>query len=316
MAFAPSLSVLASVYRGEEYLPGFFENLGAQTVFPELELVLVLNDPSPREKTLARDFTARHPDQVQILFSPKLETLGASWNRAWLAARAPYLAIWNVDDRRVIDSLQRQLAALEENPEAMLCYGDYVSVGRYGEEEGPRRHTPPYGVGHFRRALAQGGAFWLLRRNVSERIGYFDEQFRIAADMEFSFRLAAKGLPMVRAQGLLGFFTNAAQGLSTRDGVQASAPERTAIQLRYGVFDKVRREFLNPASAYRLDAIKISGDWIPLTSYLPEHEAYLRIRRPLWMLGSMRNAMRRLLQRLGLLPALHKAQDKYLKREI
>src|SRR3990172_484100 len=100
MAFVPSLSVLTSVYRGEEYLPGFFENLRAQTVFPELELILVLNDPSMREKTLAKDFALRHSERVHTLFPPRLETLGASWNRAWQATIAPYLAIWNVDDRR------------------------------------------------------------------------------------------------------------------------------------------------------------------------------------------------------------------------
>lgn len=316
MAFIPTLSVLTSVYRGEDYLRSFFEELSTQTIFPELELLLVLNDPSSKEAQLVKDFASHNPEHVQVLIVPTPETLGASWNRAWRAARAPYLALWNVDDRRMVDSLQRQLDTLEQNPEAVLCYGDYVNVTQYGQEDGLRRHTPPYHVGHFRRAFAQGGAFWLFRREVAAQTGYFDEQFRVGADMEYSFRLAARGLGMVRSEGLLGFFTNAAQGLSTRQGAKESAVEATAIQLRYGVFDKIRREYLEEARKMRLNAIKNADTWIPLTNYLPQHASYVKKREPLWAIGSMRNIGRNALERIGLLSLLHKLQGKYLKRDI
>lgn len=316
MSFIPSVSVLVSVYQGEEYLSSFFEQVQAQTIFPELELVLVLNEPSSKEKQLANDFAARYSAAVQVLTPTSRETLGASWNRAWRAARAPVLALWNVDDRRVIDSLQRQLATLEQDPASTLCYGDYVAVSAYGREDGVRRHTPPYQIAHFRRAFAQGGAFWLFRGEVARQIGYFDEQFLVAADLEYSFRMAAKGLQMSRCEGMLGYFTDAAQGLSTRDGANPSRGERTAVQLRYGVFDKVQNEYLGEARKMRLDAIKKGETWIPLADYLPEYASYIEKRRPLWMVGRIRNALRGGLQRIGFLPLLHRAQEKYLKREI
>jgi GT2 family glycosyltransferase len=316
MPFAPSISVLTSVYRGEEYLLGFFENLQSQTLFPEIELVLVLNDPSARERTLANDFAARRSSQVRVLIPHKLESLGASWNRAWKAANASNLAIWNVDDTRVPDSLQRQLDALEQDQEAVICYADYIAVDKYGEQRGHRRHTPPYAVNHFRRSFAQGGAFWLLRRSLAERTGTFDEQFRVGPDMEYSFRVAARGQSMIRADGLAGYFTDAAQGLSTRQGALESAVERTAIQLRYGVYDKVHGEYAKVASGYRLDAIRYGQEWIPLSRYLPGHASFLKIRKPLWLFGWLRNALRIILRRIGILPGLYKIQEKYLKRDI
>lgn len=316
MHFLPSISVLASVYQGEEYLPGFFENLQAQTIFPETELVLVLNLPNAREKQLCRDFAAKHQKQVQVLQAPRLETLGASWNRAWRAARAPYLAPWNVDDRRAVDSLQRQAVALDGEPKAVLCYGDYLRVARYGEEQGELRQTPAYSPGHFQRAFAQGGAFWLLRAAVGEEAGYYDEQFRVAADMDYSLRLAALGLRMVRAEGLLGYFTDAAQGLSTRQGATESSVERTAVQLRYGVFDKVDPAQLHAASAFRLEALASGSSWLPLSNFVPDLDAYLTRRQPLWKLGRLRHAVRAALQRSGLLPLLHRWQARLFKREI
>lgn len=316
MPFIPTLSVLVSVYQGEDYLPLFFEQVQAQTIFPELELIVVLNEPSGKEQQLATDIAARYSEAVQVLISPRRETLGASWNRAWRAAQSPYLALWNIDDRRIIDSLQRQLATLEQDSGAMLCYGDYVKVSAYGREDGKRRHTPPYQIGHFQRSFAQGGAFWVFRSEVADQIGIFDEQFRVGADLEYSFRMAAKKLRMTRCKGLLGFFTDAAKGLSTQEGAKVADVERTAIQVRYGVFDKVRNEHLEESRKMRVDAIKNGENWIPVTNYLPEHAVYIKKREFLWTVGRIRNAIRSGLQRIGLLPWLHRVQEIYLKRDV
>lgn len=316
MAFSPSLSVLTSVYKGENYLPEFFHNLRDQTLFPELELILVLNDPTPAEKHLAKDFQVRVPNQVEILYTKKLETLGSSWNSAWRISRAPYLTMWNVDDRRIIDSLQRQLASMEENKSWSLCYGDYLAVPEYGNEQGIRRYTPAYRPAHFSRAFAQGGAFWLFRRTIYEIVGYFDEQFSVGPDMELSFRMAIKGLEMGKCEGLLGYFTDAAMGLSTRDGARISEVERTVIQLRYGVFDKVNRGLLAGVKEYRLDAVKQFTSWVPVQTFFPNIATYLRWRKPLWIIGFFRNWFREIMKRMGLLRYVHNAQDRYLKREI
>jgi len=315
MTFVPALSVLSSVYNGEKFLPGFLENLRTQTLFPELELVIVLNEPSLVEERLAKDFGAKYSQQVQVLKVNKVETLSASWNRAWAAARAPYLAICNIDDRRLPASLGRQLSELEQNSDWVLCYGDYLAVSAYGKEEGMRRNTPAYSSTHFSRAFAEGGAFWVFRRGLAEQAGYFDEQFEVAADMELSLRIAAMELQMGRCEYLLGYFTDAAQGLSTRGGAKRAMIERTAVQLRYAVFDKVDPRLKQEALVYRIDAIKSFGEWHNVSEYLPNYENYVRRRQPLRLLGSLRFGWRTLLTRLGLLKLLHRVQNAFWKRE-
>ncbi|MQC26247.1 MAG: glycosyltransferase [Chloroflexi bacterium] len=316
MAFAPRISILTSLYRAAEYLPQFLDEVQAQTIFDVCELVLVLNDPEDEEEKLAADFQRKYANQVKRLRVSPVETLGASWNRAWQAATAPYLAIWNVDDRRLADSLERQAAALEAHPDWQLCYGDYLLVAHYGDDLGQRRHTPRYSPRFFRRAQPQGGAFWLFRAGLSAELGYFDEQLRVGPDFDYSARLASRGLRMGRVKGILGYFTDAAQGLSTREGAQPSAIDRTAIQLRYGVYDKVRPEHLEVARRYRLDAVLSFGEWQPLETYLPGYARTLHLRRPLWLLGWLRNKARALLRRLGILDGLYALQRRYLKREL
>lgn len=306
----PQLTVLASIYKGETYLEPYFEQLKNQSLFPEMEIVFVANAPSAQEQSALAAFRQHYPEQVQVIEVPR-ESLGASWNRAWQAARAPLLAMWNIDDRRQRDSLERQVSAINQYGWA-LSYGDYISVAAYGEEQGARRTTPYYSPAHFARAFAQGGAFWVLRKDLAARIGYFDEQFRTAADMDYSLRIAANRLPMGRVDGVLGYFTDAEQGLSTREGGQEAAIERAAIQLRYGVFDKVHPGGQLAAKQFRLDHVQSFGKWQPMTEIVPSYASFLRWRKPLWVLGIIRRVVRNILARLGLLDILHGK----LRREI
>jgi glycosyltransferase involved in cell wall biosynthesis len=315
MSFVPLLSVLTSVYQGEQYLKLFLENLRSQTLFPELELILVLNAPNSREMEVALNFRHQYERQVQILEMESVESLGTSWNRAWVEARSPYLAIWNVDDRRSPDSLSQQLTAIENHNDWVLCYGDYINVKVYGEITGKRRYTPEYSVMHFRRSFAQGGAFWVFRRKLSEIVGIFDEQFSVASDMDLSFRIAAKGLEMGRCPELLGYFTNVGQGLSTRDLVRP-ALERTVIQLRYGVFDKVQPQYEIGARQYRIELIKNFGEWHSLKEYLPNYERFLKDRNVLKLVGKIRNVFRSIVNKLGLLNLMYRVQEKVWGKEI
>ncbi len=315
-SFTPRISVVTSLFHGCRYLAGFLENLSEQTCFPDCELILVHNEPEPEELALVRGFIADYPHQVQHLVVETVESLSASWNRGCTAARGEYIAIWNVDDRRTPESLASQVQAIAPHPAAALCYGDYLEVPRYGEEAGERRETPPYAAGFFQRAFPQGGAFWLLRRMALQQVGPFDEQFRVGPDMELSLRMAVNGLEMVRAPGLLGYFTNEAKGLSTRQGAEPAAVERTAIQLRYAVYDKIRPEYQEEAYLYRIDEIQTGPDWQPLAAYWPRLRAYRRPRRVLWLAGWLRLTLRALLTRLGLLERLHEWQARVLKREV
>lgn len=316
MVFRPRISILTSLYRSEAYLASFLEEVSAQSLFSESEIVFVSNEGSREEKELLAEFQGRHPQQVKLMGVEPVETLGASWNRAWRSAAAPYLAIWNVDDRRFPDSLERQVLAMETHPDWVLCYGDYLLAAQYGDEIGQRRHTPPYSPRYFRRAEPQGGAFWVLRGDIHGQLGYFDEQLHVGPDFEYSARIAEAGLRMGRVDGLLGTFTDAEQGLSTRDGAQDSAVDRTAIQLRYGAFDKVRTEYVEAARRYRRDEVLNAGRWKGIEDFLPGHKRRLKARRPLWLLGKVRNALRVALARMGLLDRLYGWQRRYLKRDL
>jgi glycosyltransferase involved in cell wall biosynthesis len=316
MPSQPKISLLTSLFKSEKYLKHFLDEIQMQSIFADCEFVFVLNEASEIEKNLCEQANKDFSDQIRILYVNPVENLGASWNRAWKAARAPYVAMWNVDDRRYSDSLQAQYEAMEAHPKWQLCYGDYIRVTKYGLEDGEIRKTPKFSIKLFRRAFPQGGAFWLMRKDIGEELGLFDEQFKVGPDLDLSIRMAEAGLEMGRVDQTLGFFTDAEEGLSTREGGLESAIERSVIQLRYGIFDKVRVEHIVAAQKYRIGEIQNLGKWTTLEKYLPMLNRSLEKRKPLWTLGKLRNGSRSLLNKMGLLQLIYSIQKRFIGKEI
>jgi hypothetical protein len=191
-----------------------------------------------------------------------------------------------------------------------------MEVDPYGVEKGNIRHTPTYDANSFSRSFPQGGAFWVFRRNLIDQIGGFDEQFRVGPDMEYSHRIAVNRLPMARAPGCLGYFTNEGKGLSTSASSRLAAIERTAIQLRYALYDKINLEYYQLAQEFHADEFMMEGKWLPLEKVWPGRDVYRMGRQWLWHLGKARYLFREFLQRLRLLEILHKLQKLFTSKEI
>lgn len=308
----PSLSIITSLYRGAKYLPGFFEQIAVQTIFDDCELVLVHNDPTDEELAIVGSFDALHPGKINHI-QVEREPLARSWNRGWQAAQGDVIAIWNVDDRRMPTSLAQQVANLLDNS-SVFSYGDYIEVRAYGAEAGVRRTTPEFERKHFSRSFAGGGAFMVFLKLLGETIGYFDESLKTASDYDFSLRVALNGLNMCKTPNVMGYFTNAAEGLSTRDDV--AIIERTVLQMRYAIYDKVRWQYQKQAEIYALNEIEVMETNYPLMQFVPELDTYRARHRYLWIFGWVRNIVRGLLRGLGILRLVYWVQDKVIGREV
>lgn len=57
----PYVSILTSYYRGEKYLSDFLKNFESQDIFPNLELVIDLNEPSNLELEIINEFAYKFP---------------------------------------------------------------------------------------------------------------------------------------------------------------------------------------------------------------------------------------------------------------
>lgn len=123
--------------------------------------------------------------------------VSAGRNRGVALSRAPLIAFLDSDDLWLPGKLQIQKAFMEGHPEAMICQTEEIWV-RNGRRLNPKiRHRKPSGD-IFRRSLELclvSPSAVMIRRELFDRVGYFDETMAMAEDYDLWLRVAA-GYPV------------------------------------------------------------------------------------------------------------------------
>jgi len=282
-----SVTVLTSLYRCGRYLPGYFHHLSRTSNLADIEVLLLHNQPSDHEMKIVNEHLPKFGEQIRHVVIEKRESYYKSLNRGIDLAEGKYIAIWNVDDIRMPDSLKRQAHILDQYPEVGLTYGDIIETSDYGKNEGKFHYHPEYEEKpkEFLRSYF-GGCFPMWRKSVHERAGYFDEQMFSGGDFDFWVRVAYL-YRLKKTEGLIGYYLNEGKGLSTAGW--RNAAERTVIELRYGQFDKINFLFvLSAIKNYRIYSIFRNGIPYKVGKYIPNHSAYLLNRLPLFLWGMVK----------------------------
>lgn len=269
----PKVSIILSLFRAERYLQRYLEDVLAQTISDKLELSIVLNDPVEVERKVLDRYSAKI--RIVRCETPR-EPLYASWNRAIKQSSGEYLACWNVDDLRTEDSLERMVQTLDSFPDTGWTYGDFVVSRAFGEKHGKKVITPAWSL-ELATHGAIGGPFFMWRRSLMEKVGWFDEQFASGGDFDYTVRLSfhscAEPTP-----GLIGYFLDERGGLSTSGELQPV--ERTAIQLRYGIYETLDWRYVHRSLRFRVrEILQPGGIWVPVESLVPDYDRMIASRR-------------------------------------
>ena len=264
------LTVVTTVYRGQKYLTGFLNNLLSIENREAIAFHLLLNEPTANEVEIVRSFQGAHPGVIETTFSNKLESIGQSLNKGFSMANTPLIGYSDVDDTKAPDAYIRMIDALSN---AEVTYGDYIIVKKQGEtsgrlvtsdgfnrEEGLTR--PIFGPTHC------------FRREVLDKVGYRDEQFKSGDDFEWQIR-ASYACKVKKAVGPITYYT--------RDGsVSASQTkwyeiDALKICLRYGLYDQLPRfqHRLPEIIDFQIPKIIFDGKDHDLNYFLEGYDGYL-----------------------------------------
>jgi glycosyltransferase involved in cell wall biosynthesis len=126
----PRVSIGLPVYNGENFLAAAIESILAQT-FTDFELIVCDDGSTDRTGVICRPYAAR---DRRIRYHRNERNLGAApnFNRCFELARGEYFRWAAHDDLLAPDLLERCVAALEADPDAVLCH----SLVRVIDEEG------------------------------------------------------------------------------------------------------------------------------------------------------------------------------------
>lgn len=280
------VSSITPCFRMKKYLKKFLEELPRQTMFEQLEIVLDHNEPDKDEIEWVKEFQQKYPGRIKHIVVPKVDPIGLSMNRCIKEASGKYVTIWNVDDLRTDNSIELQYNELERNPEIGLVYGNFLVVRSFGSKDGVLTDFSHYPESELTRSMITG-PFYMFRKSLCEKAGYFDEQLKSGADFDLSIRLCFNTKASI-AKGLLGYYLNEGLGASTRPNSK-QVLDRTTIELRYGIYDKIDYDVVAlSATTHDIPNIHYLGKINPVSLFVPDYYKVLENRKELWFSRGIR----------------------------
>jgi glycosyltransferase involved in cell wall biosynthesis len=265
----------------KKYLKTFLEHLPNQTIFNKLQIVLDHNEPTEEEILLVRDFQKQYPNTIKHIITNPVEPIGVSMNRCIDESDADLIAIWNVDDLRTTDSLEKQAKLLLDNEQIDIANGNFVIVNSFPNTKGKiiDHSQYRYNEKEYTRSMVLG-PFFMWKKSLCQKAGKFDEQLKSGADFDLAIRLAVHG-KVGMVHGVLGYYLDEGLGASTRPNSKQPL-ERTLIELRYGIFDKVQQNYVNELSKepYKKNIIIFDKKEHLIENFVPNYENFLKENGP------------------------------------
>lgn len=188
------VSAIVSTYNAERFIRGCLEDLEAQTIADQLEIIVVDSASPQNEGAIVAEFQQRYGN-IRYIRTDQRENVYTAWNRAIALARGKYLTNANTDDRHRPDAFEIMAKTLDAHPDVALVYANALITETPGETFA--RNTPA-GLFLFldwdRQKLLEGLCFMgpqpMWRAAVHEEYGDFDREMVTSGDYEFWLRIS------------------------------------------------------------------------------------------------------------------------------
>ncbi len=188
----PEITVLMPVYNGARYVALAIESVLGQT-HRGFEFLIMDDGSTDETPQILAEYAARDP-RLRIVRHPNMDQ-PATLNRGLALARHEWVAILDHDDISLPQRLERQLAMLEQVPEARIVGTWVKEINAQGTEIGARCGGPT-SAEEFRALDAAGQRVplthpsVLMHRPTILALGGYDPAFGSAADTELWTRVA------------------------------------------------------------------------------------------------------------------------------
>ncbi len=186
------VSAIVSTYNSEEFIRGCLDDLLNQTLYKkgELEIIVINSGSQQNEAVIVEEYIEKYPRIKN--FITERETLYAAWNRGVKLASGIYVTNANTDDRHRTDGLEILASVLDEKSNVGLVYGDCLitEIPHETFDNNSAKSAYIFPECSIRQALTRQffGPHPMWRKELHDRIGYFDENCIVAGDYDFFIR--------------------------------------------------------------------------------------------------------------------------------
>ena len=217
----PKISIITSVYDGDEFIRPFLEDITSQTIFEEKCELILINANSPgNEEAVINEYIKKYPNNIVYKKLEEDPGIYGVWNMAVKMATGEYLTNANLDDRKTPTSLEMHAKELFANKDVDLVYADMFLTEKPNEvfernsSEGRRYNFADFSYDNLKMSnLPHAAPMW--RKSYHEKYGYFDDKYRSAGDWEMWLRGASQGSKFKKIHNILGLYYFNPKGIST-----------------------------------------------------------------------------------------------------
>ena len=217
----PRVSIITSIYNGDEYIEQFMDDITSQTIFEEkCELVLIDANSPGNEEEIINPYLEKYPNNIVYKKLDEDPGIYAVWNMGVEMASGEYVTNANLDDRHAPYAYEKQAAALLANPDVDLVYADMLITDKSNEtwaansSNGRKYNFPEFSYEHLKMVnMPHAAPMW--RKSLHKKHGLFDEKYNSAGDWEMWLRAAQKGSKFMKMSTPVGLYYFNPTGIST-----------------------------------------------------------------------------------------------------
>ncbi len=224
----PELSVIMTVYNGEDFLRETLDALFAQT-FRDFELVVVNNGCTDSTQDILNSYDDTRLRVIhQTLAKP---TFGDGIRLAYANARGEFIAVNDGDDVPMLDRFEKQVAALQGDEKLALVSGWFEEIDENSQHIqdccSPTDLTELYETYQSANPLAH--STYMYRKSVADQVGGYVDKYHYGSDFALALEMIKTGWKIeVLPEKVLKLRVHSAQasqaaGLSVMRGYEAKA---------------------------------------------------------------------------------------------
>lgn len=203
------ISIVTACFNSASTIQDTIQSIQTQT-YQNIEHIVV----DGASKDLTMTIVKSSPSVTKYLSEPD-QGIYDAMNKGLLLATGDVIGTLNSDDFYFDDSVIASIAKVFEDESVEACYADLVYVSQENTDKVIRYwKSKPYQPALFKKGWMPAHPTFFARKNVYEKYGLFDLNYRIAADFELLFRLVEQHkvrtvyLPKVLVKMRLGGTTN------------------------------------------------------------------------------------------------------------
>jgi len=184
----PQCSVIIPTFNRAAFLAEAIDSVLAQT---EKDFELIVVDDGSTDQT--SELVAAYGKQIHYLFQPNAG-VSAARNFGIRHAKGRFITFLDSDDLWLPKKLSRQIEWMAVHPDIMLCYTDEIWIRRGVRVNQKKIHAKAGGWIYplcLPRCLISPSAV-LMRRELFDAAGLFDEQLPICEDYDLWLRVASR----------------------------------------------------------------------------------------------------------------------------